>query len=133
MLVPLQTNHYCIANQISMAKRIRVIPLILLFLIVLLGVCKPSGIEKASASYTIDLPSQDTPLSSDTDGAILLPATDKTIVQVAHYKLTQEFLFILGLAFSILLIFKVDTFRKPLFTISYFDNTFCHLIAINAP
>lgn len=117
-----------------MAKRITIISLILLSLIVLFGVFMPSGtIEEASATYHIDLPAHDTHPSTDTGGAVLLPASDKIIVQGVHFNLIQSYLFILGIAFSMLLIFKVDICKKPLFTISYFDNTFCHLIAINAP
>lgn len=89
--------------------------------------------ERTSHAYQIDLPSHAAQPFNDTDQAILLPASDKAIVQAAHFNLAQEFLFVLGFVFSLLLIFKAVVFKAPSFTISYFDNTFCHLIAINAP
>jgi tetrahydromethanopterin S-methyltransferase subunit E len=120
--------------RVFMAKRIPLIQLIVLFLIVLAGICKPAArVEKAAADYQINLPSHAALPVNDTGEAILLPATGKAIVQTAHFNLAQEFLFVIGLVFSVLLVFKAAVFKAPLFTISYFDNTFCHLIAINAP
>jgi hypothetical protein len=116
-----------------MAKRIPILQLVILFLIVLAGLCKPVSDRSriSTAEYQITLPSAD-PIH-DSNEAILLPASDKVLVQATHFNLAQEFLFVLGLAFSLLLTFKVAVCKAPFFTSSYFENTFCHHIAINAP
>ncbi len=118
-----------------MVKQVTIIQLVILFLVVLAGICKPAaGLRNASsAQYQFSLQASAASQPVNKDGAILLPATDKAIVQAVHFNLAQEFLFVLGFAFSILLTFKVAVFKAPSFSISYFDNTFCHLIAINAP
>ncbi|MDO1444942.1 hypothetical protein Q0590_01700 [Rhodocytophaga aerolata] len=87
----------------------------------------------SSAEYQINLPSSAAQPHSDPDQAVLLPASDKALVQAAHFNLAQEFLFVLGFAFSVLLLFKAAIFKTPSFTLSYLDNIFCHHIAINAP
>jgi hypothetical protein len=57
----------------------------------------------------------------------------EAIISLVHFNLTQEFYFDLTPTFSKLRLFVLHSFDEPAFINSYFANTFCHLIAINAP
>lgn len=57
----------------------------------------------------------------------------EAIVSLVHFNLTQDFYIDFTPTFSKLRLFIQHSFEEPAFVNSYFENTFCHLIAINAP
>jgi hypothetical protein len=64
---------------------------------------------------------------------IVQPVSFEAVVNLVQFNLTQDFYILFGPTFSKLQLFTVYTFQRPSFVISYFKNTFCHHIAINAP
>lgn len=57
----------------------------------------------------------------------------EAILSFVHFNLSQDFYFDFTPNFSKLLLFVHHSFEEPAFVNAYFENTFCHHIAINAP
>ncbi|MDO1447562.1 hypothetical protein Q0590_14935 [Rhodocytophaga aerolata] len=57
----------------------------------------------------------------------------EAIVSFVHFNLSQDFYFDFTPTFSKLFLFVHHSFEEPAFVNTYFENTFCHHIAINAP
>lgn len=67
------------------------------------------------------------------EATIVQAVSFEAIVSFAHFNLSQEYYFNFTPIFSKLVLFVSYSIEEPLFILSYFKNTFCHLIAINAP
>jgi hypothetical protein len=57
----------------------------------------------------------------------------EAIISLVQFNLCQDFYLNFIPTFSKLLLFAHHSFEEPAFVNSYFKNTFCHHIAINAP
>jgi hypothetical protein len=57
----------------------------------------------------------------------------EAIISLVQINLSQDFYLDFVPTFSKLLLFVHHSFEEPAFVNSYFKNTFCHHIAINAP
>ena len=117
-----------------MSKKANILHVISLFLIVLtlLGTvaAKSSLIQKAEnkpvAVKKTQEPEQQQKLT-------IQAVSFEAIVSFVHFNLSQEFYFNFIPTFCKLLLFKHFSVERPLFLLMYFENTFCHHIAINAP
>jgi hypothetical protein len=93
------------------------------------------GFEKSRVQTSQKTENQkDTPAaekkSSETQVKITSP---ETFVPFTGIDLGQAIIFDFKLTFPRVLPEIIYGFQKPLFLLSYFENTFCHHIAINAP
>lgn len=117
-----------------MPKKATILHLISLFLVVLTLI----GAITAKTSLTSNAESKPATAAkakkeNNPSGFTIEAVSFEAIVSFVHFDLSQEFYFIFTPTFCKLLIFKQYSFTEPLFIISYFANTFCHHIAINAP
>jgi hypothetical protein len=69
----------------------------------------------------------------DKQRATIEAVSFEAIISLVHFNLSQDFYLDFTPTFSKLLLFVHYGFEEPAFVNSYFKNTFCHLIAINAP
>jgi hypothetical protein len=109
---------------------------LLLILVALLGTfTSASRYQKAiAAQQAATAQSKSGKQAEDAEKQVIVqPVSFEAVVNFVHFNLAQEFYVIFGPTFSRLQLFTVHSFQQPLFVISYFENTFCHHIAINAP
>ena len=108
---------------------------ILLILVALLGTfTSVSRYQKAVATQQTAGSGSAGKQAEDAEKKVIVqPVSFEAVVNFVQFNLAQDFYILFGPTFSKLQLFTVYTFQRPLFVISYFKNTFCHHIAINAP
>ncbi len=87
------------------------------------------AVSKSTAANHMQKPLQ----QKDKKKATVQAVSFEAIISLVHFNLTQDFYIDFTPAFSKLRLFLQHSFEEPAFVNSYFENTFCHLIAINAP
>ncbi|MBC8111934.1 MAG: hypothetical protein H7Y04_12810 [Verrucomicrobia bacterium] len=93
------------------------------------------GLEKNKSQISQKAEKQkDKPVAEKNSSETQLKITSpETIVPFTGIDLGQVIVFDFKLTFPKVLPEIIYGFQKPLFLLSYFENTFCHHIAINAP
>jgi hypothetical protein len=119
-----------------MSKEVNILRLISLFLVLLalLGTvtAKIGHIRKVETKSTTA--AKHTKEQKDHQQEIIVEAASfEAIVSFVHFNLSQDFYFNFVPTFSKLLLFLQHSLEEPVHITSYFKNTFCHHIAINAP
>ncbi|QHT69348.1 hypothetical protein GXP67_23260 [Rhodocytophaga rosea] len=119
-----------------MSKKANILHIISLFLVVLtlIGtVAAKSSLLQKAGNKTVSVKKTHKQEPEQQHTVIIQAVSFEAIVSFVHFNLSQEFYFDFTQTFSRLLLFKHFSVEQPLFLLSYFTNTFCHHIAINAP
>ena len=119
-----------------MSKKVNILRLISLFLVLLALL----GTITAKVGHVRKVETKQTHVSTHTKAqkgqqqeVSIEAASFEAIVSFVHFNLSQDFYFYFIPTFSKLKLFLQHSLEEPVFVNTYFQNTFCHLIAINAP
>jgi hypothetical protein len=119
-----------------MFKKANILRLISLLLILLTLLGTSIATYRNSASKLLTASQAKKSVSSEKEKmpkATIQAVSFEAIVSLVHFNLSQDFYFNFTPTFSKLFLFVHHSFEEPAFINTYFENTFGHHIAINAP
>jgi hypothetical protein len=105
---------------------------LLLVLLTLLGTSMATYRHSAS-KVTAAAQAKKAAHKEESSKATVQAVSFEAIISFVHFNLSQDFYFDFTPTFSKLYLFVHHSFEEPAFINTYFKNTFCHHIAINAP